>query len=108
MSSRAELYGIVSGSAGMSTGLNGEQVQTYWVDTSFGGERWIGFSVKDEVLTAGEVVTIIECGEDGDPWAAWAGKSLCHACREPRQRPNPGRGRRGLQSVLSFRLSCVE
>ena len=71
MSSRAELYGIVSGSAGMSTGLNGEQVQTYWVDTSFGGERWIGFSVKDEVLTAGEVVTIIECGEDGDPWAAW-------------------------------------
>ena len=71
MSSRAELYGIVSGPAGMSTGLNGEQVQTYWVDTSFGGERWIGFSVKDEPLVAGEVVTIIECGEDGDPWAAW-------------------------------------
>ena len=71
MSARGEIYGIITGYAGTTTGLNGETLQQYWVDTSWGGERWVGFSVKGVDLTAGDVVDIIDCGLDGDPWAGW-------------------------------------
>lgn len=70
MSEKWLLYGVISSSGGDYVGLDGNTVPVWWVDIGLSNDRWVGFSIKGNDLSVGDVVAVVECGDTNDTWGA--------------------------------------